>query len=88
MLLKLHVYSILPVDAYGVLYHLSTSCRAHKFPEAEHPSILPYPGSNPLPIALTDHMSYDYDAIVSQSKIIVDTRNACRNIQSNKVIKS
>ena len=39
-------------------------------------------------VILTDHTSYDFKAIVDQSKIIVDTRNACGNIKSNKVIKA
>ena len=37
---------------------------------------------------LTEHTSYDFKAIANQSKIIVDTRNACGNIKSNKVIKA
>ena len=39
-------------------------------------------------VILTDHTSYDFKAITDQSKIIVDTRNACGNIKSNKVIKA
>lgn len=39
-------------------------------------------------VILTDHTSYDFQAIANQSKIIVDTRNACGNIKSNKVIKA
>jgi len=39
-------------------------------------------------VILTDHTSYDFKAIANQSKIIVDTRNACGNIKSNKVIKA
>ena len=41
-----------------------------------------------LTVILADHTSYDYEAIVSQSKIIVDTRNACKNIKSDKIIKA
>ncbi|MGA9887073.1 MAG: UDP binding domain-containing protein, partial [Candidatus Acidiferrales bacterium] len=29
----------------------------------------------------TDHSSYDYDAIVRHAKLVVDTRNATRNVQ-------
>jgi UDP-N-acetyl-D-glucosamine dehydrogenase len=29
----------------------------------------------------TDHTSYDYDAIVRHSKLVVDTRNATRHVQ-------
>ena len=39
-------------------------------------------------VILTDHTSYDFKAIANQSKIIVDTRNACGNIKSNKVLKA
>ena len=39
-------------------------------------------------VILTDHTSYDFKAIANQSKVIVDTRNACGNIKSNKVIKA
>ena len=39
-------------------------------------------------VILTDHTSYDFKAIADQSKIIVDTRNACGNIKSNKVVKA
>jgi len=39
-------------------------------------------------VILTDHTSYDFKTIANESKIIVDTRNACGNIKSNKVIKA
>ena len=39
-------------------------------------------------VILTDHTSYDFKAITDESKVIVDTRNACGNIKSNKVIKA
>ena len=39
-------------------------------------------------VILTDHTSYDFKAIANESKVIVDTRNACGNIKSNKVIKA
>jgi len=39
-------------------------------------------------VILTDHTSYDFKAIANQSKIIVDTRNACGNIKSKKIIKA
>ena len=41
-----------------------------------------------LTIILTDHSSYNYEAIVEQSKIVVDTRNACAKIKSDKIIKA
>ena len=39
-------------------------------------------------VILTDHAIYDFKTIVAQSKIIVDTRNSCGNIKSNKIIKA
>ena len=41
-----------------------------------------------LTVILTDHASYNYEAIVNQSKIVVDTRNACGTIRSSKVFKA
>jgi len=39
-------------------------------------------------VILTDHTSYDFKTIANEAKVIVDTRNACGNIKSNKVIKA
>ncbi len=39
-------------------------------------------------VILTDHSSYDYEALVRDSNLIVDTRNACKNIKSPKIIKA
>jgi UDP-N-acetyl-D-glucosamine dehydrogenase len=36
---------------------------------------------------VTDHTSYDYQAIVDQSQLVVDTRNATRGIQSPKIVR-
>jgi UDP-N-acetyl-D-glucosamine dehydrogenase len=41
-----------------------------------------------ITIILTDHSSYDYEAIVRESKIVVDTRNACGTIRSSKIFKA
>jgi UDP-N-acetyl-D-glucosamine dehydrogenase len=41
-----------------------------------------------LALILTNHSSYNYEAIVEQSKIVVDTRNACGKIKSDKIIKA
>jgi len=38
-------------------------------------------------VIVTDHSSYDYPAIVDQSQLVVDTRNATRGIQSPKVVR-
>ena len=41
-----------------------------------------------LTAILTDHSIYDYASIVKNSKIVVDTRNACQDIKSDKIIKA
>ena len=38
-------------------------------------------------IIVTDHSTYDYRAIVDQSQLVVDTRNATRGIDSPKVVR-
>jgi len=45
-------------------------------------------GQYDLVVILTDHAAYNFEAIVNQSKIIVDTRNSCGNIKSDKIIKA
>lgn len=35
----------------------------------------------------TDHSTYDYEQIVAQSKLVVDTRNATRGIVSDKIVR-
>ena len=39
-------------------------------------------------VILTDHTFYDFKAIEEHSSIIVDTRNACGKIKSDKIIKA
>jgi UDP-N-acetyl-D-glucosamine dehydrogenase len=41
-----------------------------------------------LTVILTDHSTYDYATIVNKSKLVVDTRNVCGNIKSDKIIKA
>ena len=38
-------------------------------------------------VIATDHSQYDYTAIVSQAKLVVDTRNATRAIQARNVVR-
>jgi UDP-N-acetyl-D-glucosamine dehydrogenase len=38
-------------------------------------------------VIVTDHTSYDYRAIVEQSQLLVDTRNATRGIESPKIVR-
>jgi UDP-N-acetyl-D-glucosamine dehydrogenase len=39
-------------------------------------------------VIVTDHSAYDYPAIVAQSQLVVDTRNATKGIDSPKIIRS
>ena len=41
-----------------------------------------------ITVVLTDHSVYDYGAIVEQSRVVVDARNACGKIKSTKIIKA
>jgi len=38
----------------------------------------------------TDHSSYDYDTIVQHAKLVIDTRNACKNVKKGrkKIVKA
>ena len=36
---------------------------------------------------LTDHSDYDYERIVRESKLVVDTRNATKGIKSEKIVR-
>ncbi len=38
-------------------------------------------------VIVTDHTSYDYRAIVEQSQLVIDTRNATKGIESEKVVR-
>ena len=38
-------------------------------------------------LIMTDHSDYDYNTIVSQSKLVVDSRNATKGIKSDKVVR-
>ena len=38
-------------------------------------------------VIATDHSTYDYKAIVEQSQLVIDTRNATRGIDSPKVVR-
>src|SRR6202521_1871885 len=38
-------------------------------------------------LIMTDHSDYDYNAIVNQSQLIVDSRNATKGIKSEKIVR-
>jgi UDP-N-acetyl-D-glucosamine dehydrogenase len=37
-------------------------------------------------LIVTDHSDYDYQKIVREAKLVVDTRNATRGIRSPKIV--
>jgi UDP-N-acetyl-D-glucosamine dehydrogenase len=41
-----------------------------------------------MTLILTDHSNFDYKDIVERSTLVVDTRNACGKIESEKIIKA
>lgn len=44
-------------------------------------------GQFDLVMIVTDHSDYDYEAIVREAQLVVDTRNATRGIQSEKIVR-
>jgi UDP-N-acetyl-D-glucosamine dehydrogenase len=38
-------------------------------------------------LIMTDHSDYDYKKIVSQSQLVVDSRNATKGIKSEKIVR-
>jgi len=39
-------------------------------------------------VIVTDHSDYDYERIVRESRLVVDTRNATRGIASPKIVRA
>jgi UDP-N-acetyl-D-glucosamine dehydrogenase len=44
-------------------------------------------GSADCVVIITDHAAFDYKAVVRDAVLIVDTRNALKNIQSDKIVR-
>jgi UDP-N-acetyl-D-glucosamine dehydrogenase len=44
-------------------------------------------GSYDAVVIVTDHTTYNYQQIVDQSKLVIDTRNATKGITSNKILR-
>jgi UDP-N-acetyl-D-glucosamine dehydrogenase len=38
-------------------------------------------------VIITDHKKFDYKALVENAKCIVDTRNALKGVQSDKIVR-
>ena len=36
---------------------------------------------------VTDHTGFDYKQVVDKAKLIVDTRNALKNVKSDKIVR-
>jgi UDP-N-acetyl-D-glucosamine dehydrogenase len=66
-----------PTVGHGRKYALNmTSTPLEKIPEFD------------CVVIVTDHSQYDYPGIVAKAKLVVDTRNATRNIDAPNVVKS
>jgi UDP-N-acetyl-D-glucosamine dehydrogenase len=44
-------------------------------------------GQYDVVLIVTDHSNYDFEAIVKESKLVVDTRNATKGIISDKIVR-
>ena len=44
-------------------------------------------GSYDAAVIITDHSTYNYQEIVNQSKLVIDTRNATKGIASAKILR-
>ena len=53
----------------------------------EAQEMLPAIESAACVVIVTDHTGIDYKAVVDRSKLIVDTRNALRAYQSDKIVR-
>jgi len=38
-------------------------------------------------VIITDHAAFDYKGLVERSRLIVDTRNALKGIESDKIVR-
>ena len=58
--------------------------RHHDVPELESQPLTPeYLSEQDCILIATDHSAYDYHFIVQHAQLIVDTRNACANVDGN-----
>ena len=65
--------------------------RAHQLPAMESRKLTPeYVAAQDCILIATDHSAYDYEFIVEHAKLVVDTRNATKNVIRNreKIIKT
>ena len=65
-----------PTVGHGRKYDLSMACAPLEHLE-QYDAVL----------IVTDHSSYDYQRIVDQTQLVIDTRNATRGIESPKIVR-
>jgi len=59
--------------------------RHHDLPDMESQPLTPeYLASQDCVLIATDHTVYDYDAIVEHAPLVIDTRNATRNVKQER----
>jgi UDP-N-acetyl-D-glucosamine dehydrogenase len=44
-------------------------------------------GSTDCTVIVTEHSQFDFESIVAQAPLVIDTRNATKNIRSEKILK-
>jgi len=65
-----------PTVGRGRHYNLNMTCTP-----------LDHLGQYDCVLIMTDHSDYDYNAIVDQSQLVVDSRNATKGIKSEKIVR-
>jgi UDP-N-acetyl-D-glucosamine dehydrogenase len=59
--------------------------RHHDVPAMESQELTPeYLAAQDCVLIATDHSAYDYDFIVKHSKMVLDTRNATKNVTEGR----
>jgi UDP-N-acetyl-D-glucosamine dehydrogenase len=55
--------------------------------DLEHTDLIPAAKQADCCVIITDHSDFNYTALVESAKLIVDTRNALKNIPSEKIVR-
>ncbi len=59
--------------------------RANPMPDLRSPDLTPeFLASQDVLLIATDHTAFDYAAIVKHGKLVVDTRNATKNVKEGR----
>jgi len=86
----LTIIELLQKDGADVSYHdpyFPTIGRGRKYDLQMKCVELKDLGKYDCVLIVTDHSDYDFGRIVQESQLVVDTRNATRGIQSNKIVQ-